>query len=315
VPTADEQPPRFNYVPTLFIPAAKCFQTLGRTLAEKLAFSTLGIHTGSAIGTKTESEINFDLLAMQMREGIFDFCGEAYFLSGARTQFAAVVQFGWLHTFECVVRRGTSVFRTLQAYSSPSNVDPVLAELFKGDAGKTLEIGLLGESAATSEVAPHVTSYVQGDRLTMEPNHQQLAKWLVADSDGKERVVICDHGVAARIREVIASEYQRRGEYADAAECPALRYSDNTAATPRGIPVGYLYPREDASWRRHISLAFAEAIDAMGPNGWSKIQDELRSVHIEPFTYEDLRSYLLMDMTIDEALSRERLHHQVQERD
>jgi Mrp family chromosome partitioning ATPase len=309
-PKAGKQPPRFNYVPSFFIPTAQCFQKLGRTIADKLAFRTLGIETGSAIATKTESEINFDLLAMQMREGIFDFCGEGYFLSGARAQFAAVVQFGWLHTFECVVRRETSVWRTLQAYRSSSNVAPVLAALFKGDAANTIEIGLLGESAATSEVAPHVTSYVQGDRLTMEPNHQQLAKWLVDAPKGKQRLVICDHGVAARMREVIERTYGRRGEYNESAECPRLQYSENTVAAPRGIPVGYLYPREDASWRRQISLAFAESIDAMGQSDWAMVQDELLSVHVEPFTYEEVRSYLLMDMTIDEALSRERRHHQ-----
>jgi hypothetical protein len=304
--TAGEQP-RFNYVPSFFIPTAPRFQELGRTLAGKLAVTTLGAAVGSAaIKTKDESEINFDLLAMQMREGIFDFCGEAYFLSGARTQFAAVVQFGWLRTFECIVRRENDVFRTLQAHRGTSNPAAVLAAIFKCDAGKTVEIGLLGETAATSEVAPHVTTYVQGDRLTIEPNHQQLAKWLVNAAEGKQRVVFCDHGVAERIREVIASTYQLSVEYTRADECPILQFSDSTFNAPRGIPVGYLYPREHASWRRQISLAFADVVDAWGPTGWSKVQAELRSVHIDPFAYEDLRSYLLMDMTIDEALSRER---------
>lgn len=302
--TAGEEP-RLNYVPSFFIPTAQHFQELGKSLARRLAATTLGDHERDAEPKpKDENEINFDLLAMQMREGIFDFCGEAYFLTGARTQFAAVVQFGWLRTFECVVRRGTNAFRTLNAHRRTCHPDAVLAAIFQGDDEKRVEIGLLGESAATSEVAPYVTTYIQGDRLTLEPNHHQLAKWLEDAPEEKDRLVFCDHGVASRIRDVLAITYKRQKEYSRTDECPVMQFSGNTITAARGIPVGYLYPREDASWRRQISLAFADAIDALGSAGWSKIQAELGSVSIYPFTYEELRSYLLMDMTIDEALSR-----------
>ncbi len=291
--------PRFNYVPTYFIDAAQHFRQLGDSICEELRRKTLE-DDGEVfvLGGRDKHEINFDLLGVQMRQGIFEFCGEAYFLTGARIQSAAVLQFGWLRTFECLVRRGTELERRLTALSQETSLQAVIDVVFSGPDSSRVEIGMLSDSSTTLEVAPHLTSYVQGERLSIEPGHDRLSTWLLAEKEFKERIALCDHSVARRVEAITTEKTGRKDYYGSF----VLQFPRTVEDVQHGIPVGFLYPREDGAWRRQISRAFSREIKAMGPKGWEQIRAELRAVRIETFSHNELRSYLVMDMTIEEAL-------------
>lgn len=299
--------PRFNYVPASFIVTATRFNALGEEICQDLRRTTLGeaseLFTFKRDETgefRYEQNINFDLLGVQMRQGIFEFCGEAYFLTGARTQSAAVLQFGWLRTFVCLVRPRTGLAARLGDLPSRASINLAIATIFNGTDAKRIEIGMLGDSSTTLEIAAYLTPYVQGERLSIQPGYDALAKWLFAgEAEGKERVALCDHSVAQRIN--AADPKTESATYSSF----VLEFPRTSSDTQRGIPVGFLYPREDSAWRREISRAFSRQIETFREGGWEEIRNELKAVSIETFTYQEIRSYLVMDMTIEEAVGRE----------
>jgi hypothetical protein len=286
------------FVPSIFVPGGVHFNNVGLSVARTLSRR---MDTEKVV-EKTEADVNFDLLALQMGEGLFDFCGEGYFLTTSRMQYAGVVQFGWLPSFECLVKSGTFMHDYVYTHHPEEDLPSTLDALFSSDNCRELEVGMLTETAATSAATPYVAAYVWGDKLLTATNHRALAKWLTERPE--KRMVFCDHGVARKIREAIGSSASEYGSGPHGAErLFDFRQQDGTS---HRIPVGFLYPQDDLDWRQEISRALADTVKTLGREGWNEVREELSSIRVDTFSYDDLCSYLAMDMTIEEAINWER---------
>ena len=292
--TSDRGRSFLNFVPSLFVPGGSAFHDFGRSVGRSLAGR---LDPTCDIEEKDEEEVNFELLASEMKEGIIDFCGEGYFLTAARMPSAGVVQFGRLRSFTCLVRADGALYNEL-AMIQDDSIARVLASLFRSSIAAQINIGLLPESAATDEAAPHVTRYISGKRIILQ-DHMSLAHWI---NESATNILLCDHGVRQRV--LAEMDAETRGQYDPIGrefrfEHETPEYGDAVATKP--IAVGFLYPKSDLQWRREISSAVASVVRSIGEPGWNRVAADLRSVKIDPFSYGELRAYLSVDMTLSEA--------------
>ena len=113
----------------------------------------------SSLRTPQPERIRWDLLATYFDKNSIDFCSDPYFLTESRAYKIGVIQYGWLHAFRCVLTKNSKLLATEFCDTSLKTSDR-LSAAFQNIAD--CEIGVLGDTAATSEVLQ--SFYLDADR-------------------------------------------------------------------------------------------------------------------------------------------------------
>lgn len=251
-----------------------------------------------------EKGINWDLLDMHMRTGIFHFCAEPYYLTQLRTITSGVIQFGQLKTFTCFVMEDTEMLKSLKGVALDNEIEPRRkfknAMKFIADKVPKLELGMMGETAATFEASRKIVTFISGKSLSFHKDAEALADWITQKNTNR-RMIVCDHSVARMINKSI--------HHLNVKSAKSYVYAPNGRTKTKkylvfefedSIPTGFLYPNGDMLWRHVINMAFSKVVFNNGEL-WKKVSKNLRSVGITPMKHEELQRSLLMGMTPDEA--------------
>jgi hypothetical protein len=245
-----------------------------------------------------EDKINWDLLSTQMSSEVFDVCSEPYYLTKYRRLFAGVIQYGWAKTYTCFVRKDTELFSKIIGTSGIDG-ERRIATVFRAlhNLCPQLEIGLMGETAATDESSKHISPFLHGKALHFLKDAEGLFNWLKG-GDSEKQIVICDHTLAAKMyklslkdEEAVPYAFARNLGTNLAEEELAFGFSED-------IPVGILYPLGDRKWRHLLNLSCFEVLNK---NSWAGIAQELDNSGVVPFTWEQLETQLVLGMTPMEA--------------
>ena len=234
---------------------------------------------------KVESS-SFDMLAFRMHEGSLHFCSNPYYLTPARSQLVSVLPLGRIRVFGCAF--------------TPDVPEPI-KEPIKNYAGSALDfkaffkaflmpllkqclsdhaIGLLGETAASSEVLPYLVDGKIERRTHLAPSPEQLMQWV---SNQQKAVVIADIDI---LRTILGRE-----------QTIYLRFN-----TEDGYPAGIMYPLGDNHWRSLIAMEVAKYLRDNPREKWEEISSSLQKVEIQPLRGRELVRELLLDMSHDEAM-------------
>jgi cellulose biosynthesis protein BcsQ len=247
----------------------------------------------SAMIEKIPSEaVRWDLVAVQLREGVLDFCGEPYLLTDNRSHLVEIVQLGWCKTFGAYVRTDSATHQNLRLESPVQSFAERMAALLRSVPG--IEVGVLGETAAASEANRILSGQIETARLIAKSTDKELFKWL-EENDDHERIAICDHSVIPKLNEL---DEQKR------------YVCDVWFDFQRPIPTGLAYPREDADWRKELARAIAHSfLDCAADLKWDPQNDfprsvvsDLRAAGIEALSFEELCSSLTLDLPFEEAI-------------
>ena len=258
-----------------------------------------------------ENTIVYDLLGFQMRQGRFDFCAEAYFLTQLRGELSDLLQFGELRTFVMVFvdpaeghptlkRKNTRILESWRRClgsedavvrhnrsNSPGLDLSQTIDTWKDLIGPTLRVGMLGDTAATSAATPVIAERLTALQIKSYARHKRLAQFLV-DQSYQFRIAFLDHGVFSRVLRLPESK--------------DITFCYQVLKLPAALSVGFLLPRGDDLWRRKIASATAVALRAAGKRKWNSIREELKTnADIEVFTFADFCRYLSLDMTLPHA--------------
>lgn len=141
-------------------------------------------------------------------------------------------------------------------------------------------IGLLGETAASSEVLPYLVDGKIERRTHLAPSPEQLMQWV---SNQQKAVVIADIDI---LRTILGRE-----------QTIYLRFN-----TEDGYPAGIMYPLGDNHWRSLIAMEVAKYLRDNPREKWEEISSSLQKVEIQPLRGRELVRELLLDMSHDEAM-------------
>jgi hypothetical protein len=244
--------------------------------------------------------VRWELLALQLREGVLDFCGEPYFLTDNRSHLVEVIQLGWCRTFGAYAKRESSAYQILQTAASREGFEERMVDLLR--RVPDLAVGVLGDTAAASEANRILSRHVETARLMATASEPELFRWL---EEGQERIAICDHSVISKLKDL-----DSHGRYA----------SDLWFAFKQPIPTGLAYPHEDTAWRKELARAVAYSFvdDAANQLPWDRQAEDARAVAVdlgeagvEALSFSELCSSLTLDLPFDEAV---RWHRALQEK-
>jgi hypothetical protein len=217
----------------------------------------------------------FDVLALRMHERTVHFCSAPYYLTASREQLVSVLTLGRVRSFGLVIQGrgelppGTCVPDQWRAWL-PEYLETDLAER---------PIVMLAETAATSDVLPHIIQCVAASKLVIAPNLQALRGWLEANANA---VLIADVDV---IRELGRSKW---------IPLPFTR--------PGGHPAGLICPRGDTEWRGMLARSVANVLKSDPRKEWGAVTADLASMGVDPSSGRDLLRELLLDMSMDESI-------------
>jgi cellulose biosynthesis protein BcsQ len=263
------------------------------------------------IETIPDENINWHMLGIQMREGVFDFCGEPFYLTKTRSHLVGVVQFGWLETFTLYLSRKSKIFKILE--HNKKDIPKDLLERMKIVSNKVenLQIGTIGDYAASSEAYTILSQsqYFKGTTFVSKSNEIELWEWIAEKPEN--RMIICDHVIGEKF-DSIQNEIKGKRELALKVKEQSYAFGEEILNYPfrERIPVGFLFPAEDIEWRREISRAFSQALfsfwkeekDIWGDKSTNDtISHELKKVHIEPFSFDELWKNLVWDLPLKDA--------------
>jgi hypothetical protein len=232
--------------------------------------------------------VRWDLLAIHLREGVVDFCGDIYYLTENRSHLVEIVQLGWCRTFSSFVQNGS---RLRTALDASAELDaPSLLEVLRQDCDQ-VEIGVLGDTPAASEANRRLSPLLRTSQLVTKGNEKDLFAWLVESSH--DRIALCDH--------VIIRKLQQEDKGAHFVQGANLRFG-------QPIPVGLVYPREDHSWRRRLVRSLARTLASYAEGGmnlasaWTLISGEFKKNGLEAISLPTLRKSFMMDLSLSEAI-------------
>ena len=231
-----------------------------------------------------KEDLTFGSMALRMAEHALDFCSDPYYLTPARSQLVGVLPLGRVKFFGCA---GTPQFTSLRGKEHVS-FDKELLPLLNSD----YHIGLLSETAASSEVLPRLVEKFKDDQtIFIAPSPSRLTAWvheLQRTRPPKSRrnwIVIADVDI---LKTIELDKFLR------------LPFSN-----VRGHPAGFLYPLGDNKWRSAMALAVAETLVSQGAppaQVWQEVSFDLESVGIKPLSGEELVQELLLDMNRPQAI-------------
>ena len=247
------------------------------------------------------------LIAARMLEGEFEFCGEPFFLTWLRSHLVGLVQFGWMREYAIVVRDGSALAEDVKGH---------LTELARSTLGKCVrihelarrlkngglefEVGVLGETAASSECMRHLAAILEPDKLLTKSSEKDLRKWLHSRSD--TAIAVCDLIVADSLEKDLRAEYPKQ-VYLSYRDTEVLRVPFS-----KPLPVGVPYPAGDRQWRRILANAFLDVLKEH-PGDWGMegagsivtVHYELSQAGISVFSEATLYERLLLDIEFKEA--------------
>ena len=253
-----------------------------------------------------EKEINWDLMGLQIGTKL-DFCSELYYLTKYRGLFLDIVQLGWVETFTCFLRKGSTVHEAIIGSNHQKKIQNAVAAakkaLEKNGHNNILEVCLMGESAAADVAARSISPIVSGHSLMFRRDAFGLQEW-ISEDNGKysdNRMVVCDHSVAIKMKNLCGQSQYVFSENSDSTEKLVFSVGENDS-----IPTGFLYPIGDSNWRYMINSAVADVI-LKTPKIWGNSENtqgvyyDLKKSGIIPFTLDELISHLVMGMNPDDA--------------
>jgi hypothetical protein len=262
------------------LPNARVFEMFGSAITDGIAERL------RLVGHReqpTPSEIIYDALGGQIRDGVMDFFTDPYPLTDLRQESAEIVQFGVLETYLLVWPKRARKPQALPTapIGVEGTLEPWLTEASTAGRNNQLEIACLGPEAR-SESYRFLWRY--GAALH-NPHEGGLARWLLEESPNT-RVALVDRALFARIRR------DQRQEI----EVQHVQFSK-----PR--PVGFVLPRDDRDWRRLVVDVLALLLQTrFGPPAWEEIQKELQQgLGIKVDGWSQFCRYLAMDMTVARA--------------
>lgn len=250
-------------------------------------------------------KIRWDHLASFLLKNNVDFCMDPYFRTGPRGQLVNVVQYGWIKTFTCVINGESKLLEGKLTDLGLSFRDRIIGTMESVE--ENLEIGVLGETAATMEVLGALYNVTNlSARIFTGTSSEHLRYWLSEFPD--KRIVICDHGVADDIKQV-------KQKSIEAAHYPILDGFNRpyisgipqlTFEFSQPIPVGFVYPLHDAEWCNEIIRTFRQVlVENWEDIRWRDITPELEKLGIKAFKEEDLFKYLGIKELYDMHRKRE----------
>lgn len=245
------------------------------------------LRTDLDVGSGLPSPIHWDLLAEHIRDGVFDFFGDPFYLTANRAHLVDIVQMGWCTTYTLFAPTGALGLKlqamTLGHMRSPRSLTKFIL------SHRNLAVGVLGDTPAASEVNRLLSQYLEGSTLVSKGSEDELLKWL-RQKDGKnpDKVVVCDHIVAEQLK-----RKAKHRKYPFLHHHVVFRYD-----VP--VPVGFMYPREDRKWRRTLAKAVANGLlDLVCAQKYESNFGMPTTIEFLPL--DELRVSLLSDMSLDEA--------------
>ena len=230
-------------------------------------------------------DLSFDSIAFQVFDGLLHFCSDLYYLTPARSQLVRVLPLGRVKFFGCA---GTPQFTSLHGRRDVNFEKELLPLLINSD----YHIGLLGETAASSEVLPSLVERLKDDQtIFIAPSTSRLRAWVRKQQRTQPTkskrycVVIADVDVLENIKMNVDF---------------TLPFSN-----VGGYPVGFVYPLGDSRWRSAMATAVAETLTSLGNSPaqvWEYVSSDLRRVGVEPLRGDELLRELLLDMNHMQAI-------------
>jgi len=232
--------------------------------------------------------IRWDQLATMLLQNRFEFCCDPYFKTGPRSYLVDVVQFGWIETFTCVIDAESEFLNGRLTDSALSFRDRLIGTF--QSTSKNLEVGVLGDTAATMEVNDALYDVPQfGNRMFQGISSEQLRSWI--SEFPERRLIICDHGIANDIRNVTRRQIREKHfQLFSGFDKPFISGTRNLIFKfSSSIPVGFITPHHDEDWTRELINVFRQVIlEEFNYIRWQEIITELEELRIKCFSEDEL---------------------------
>lgn len=256
--------------------------------------------------TRTKKEpleptsVNLSHLATQMREGVFDFFEDPYYLTDSRKQLVDIVQFGRVASFTGYVKKGSSIHKALKKYQDISSFKDKMSRIY-GQI-KSLAIGVIGDHASAHETNRLLSEFIPVENLITGPNEENLFKWLRKTKTENTKMLICDHTEAAYLKEKASKiEYISYISFEGGNKELKFKYT-----TP--VPVGFMFPKGDKDMRYEISKAISIVLsDYEKDIPWegrlnNNVEEDLRKALIKPLKFEEMCRNIILELRLNEAV-------------
>ena len=209
-------------------------------------------------------KLKWDVLTTQIRDGVFDFCGDPYFVTQSRRHLLGFLQFGRLESYTAYVRENSNIYNEL--HSDAINLDWKLEDVLRflivdkkvfGDRiteGKEqTAIAGWADTAATSECQKALANIQSGAFPATESTVERLVEWIEArENNNEEWMIICDHGLVRMLDDELK---KNNLNLKCAANTPELTFPFDPP-----LPVGFAYPIEDEEWGKDLAHAMSKMI-------------------------------------------------------
>lgn len=291
----DREQPKLRYVPYAYARGDEYGRLVNFIKDELCANESKALGVRVLLDdTIKEEDTHWDTISLQIRNGLIDFCSEAYYLTASRALSLGVIQIGWLRTFTCVLHR--SIYEELA-----SSVYNSFEEFIKHvkDAYGNIEVGVMGENAATDEAASVVARFSTPTSLQFRKTPKELSDWLQRCPE--KQLIVCDHSLAKRVAEC----YPSKGDlvYAENGS-PGGNYSRLIFQfeKEKDIRVGFLHLKEDSKWRYLINQSLASVL-LSNPGIWGTkeskncVAGNLWNAGIDPLSENELIREIVLGMT------------------
>ncbi|MEW8552637.1 MAG: hypothetical protein AB2605_02495 [Candidatus Thiodiazotropha sp.] len=262
------------------------------------------------------NKIKWELLATQIRDGVFDFCQDPYIVTTSRSHLLGVLRFGHVKTFTIYVRKDSAIHSELMglynriqgeedwtflyALKHLRQADS-LQEMFSNriDNGEEQDV-IAGweDTAATSECQWALAQEKSGAVAATFSSTNELYEWICDKPDKGERMIVCDHGVVQMLNK---KNDEGNGNPTFVGGTPELTFRFKPKS---GFPVGYAYPIEDEEWGRLLAECFADLVtnEILTKDKWEGVTLDLKNVEIEALEFKDLCLSIMANMRYDDGI-------------